>query len=126
MESCDGDATGGRGSRRADRDLGRDTTFSRARLLRPPPDLAEGGCLRRFRGGYLQAILCAENGRAVTATWPLFPHAHDRLFRGHRQRTRHRLALLGFTVIAGIPAACEPGQGSRSLLAVKDTLAPAA
>ena len=31
-----------------------------------------------------------------------------------------------FAVVARLPAACEPRQGSRSLLAVEDTLAPAA
>src|ERR1700694_2671958 len=57
---------------------------------------------------------------------PLFPPAHGRLLRRDRQRTRHCLALLGFAVAAGLPAACEPGQGSRSLLAVENALTPAA
>src|ERR1700693_4887667 len=126
MGFCDGDATGGRGSRRPGRDLGRDTTFARARLLRPAPDLAEGGWLRRFRRGCLQAVLCGADGRAVVAARPLFPPAHGRLFRRDRQRTGDCLALLGFAVAAGLPAAGEPGQGSRSLLALEDALAPAA
>src|SRR6202171_3455539 len=75
MGFCDGDATGGRGSRRPGRDLGRDTTFARARLLRPAADIAEGGWLRRFRRGCLQAVLCGADGRAVIAARPLFsPH----------------------------------------------------
>src|ERR1700681_3549334 len=119
MESCDGDATGGRGSRRPGRDLGRDTTFARARLLRPAPELAEGGWLRRFRRGCLQAILCGADGRAVVAARPIFPPAHGRLLRMDRQRTRHCLALLGFAVAAGLPAACEPGQGFPAQLTVE-------
>src|SRR5579871_5860650 len=107
METCDGDATGVRGSRRSDRDLGRDTTFARACLLRPTADIAEGCCVRPFRRGCLQALLCATDGRAVIAARPLFPPAHGRLFRGDRQRTRDRLALLRFAVVAGLPAACE-------------------
>ena len=39
-----------------------------------------------------QAILRAQDGRAVAAAGPLFPHAYDRLFRRSRQRARHRLA----------------------------------
>src|SRR6202162_4244231 len=115
MGFCDGDATGGRGSRRPGRDLGRDTTFARARLLRPAPDLAEGGWLRRFRRGYLQAVLCGADGRAVVAARPLFPPAHGRLLRRDRQRTRDCLALLGFAVAAGLPAAFETGQRSPFL-----------
>ena len=46
-------------------------------------------------------------------------------FEGDRQRARHCLALFGFLFVAGLPAACEPGQGSRSLVAVEDALAAA-
>src|ERR1700686_5114799 len=126
MESCDGDATGGRGSRRPGRDLGRDTTFARARLLRPAPELAEGGWLRRFRGGCLQAVLCGADGRSVVAARPLFPPAHGRLLRRDRQRTRDCLALLGFAVVTRVPAAGEPGQGPGSFVAVEDPQPPAA
>jgi hypothetical protein len=62
-------------------------------------------------------VLCAESWRAVITARPLFPPANGLLFRSDRQRTRHRLALLG---------SIEPRQGSRSLLAVEDGLAPAA
>ena len=50
----------------------------------------------------LQAVLRAADGRSVAAAGPLFPDAHDRLFRGDRQRARHRLALFGFAVRCGI------------------------
>src|SRR5205085_11117922 len=42
-----------------------------------------------------------------------------RLFRGDRQRARHRLALFGFDVAARFSAAGEPAEGSRSLVVVK-------
>ena len=53
------------------------------------------GRFRRVRGAGLQAVLRAEDGRAVAAAGAVFPHAHDRLFRGDRQRARHRVALRG-------------------------------
>jgi transposase len=37
----------------------------------------------------------APDGCAVGAAGALFPHAHGRLFRGHRQRALHRLAVFG-------------------------------
>ena len=79
-----------------------------------------------FVRGSVQAVLCAEDGCAVIAARPLFPHAHGRLFRGYRQRARHLLALFGFAVASRVPAPGEPRQGCRSFLAVEDTLAPAA
>ena len=39
-----------------------------------------------IRRGSVQAVLRAADGRAVPAAGTVFPHAHDRLFRGHRQR----------------------------------------
>ena len=53
----------------------------------------------------VQAILRGADGCAVVAAGSLFPHAHDRLFRGDRQRARHRLAVFGFAVAARFPAA---------------------
>ena len=41
----------------------------------------------------MQAALRAADGRAIAAAGPIFPHAHDRLFRGARQRAGHRVAL---------------------------------
>ena len=46
----------------------------------------------------MQAVLRSEDGRAIVVSWPLFPHAHDRLFRRAGQRARHCLALLGLTI----------------------------
>ena len=43
----------------------------------------------------MQAALRAADGRAVAAAGVLFPDAHDRLFRGHRQRAGPRVALRG-------------------------------
>src|SRR5271165_6733996 len=55
-----------------------------------------------------------------------FPHAHDRLFRGDRQRARHRMAVRGLVLAARFPAAVEPGQGPRSFVAVAHALASSA
>ena len=44
----------------------------------------------------------------------VFPHAHDRLLRGHRQRAGHRVALRGLVLAARFPAAVERREGSRS------------
>ena len=41
----------------------------------------------------MQAILRASHGCSVAAAGPLFPDAHDRLFRGDRQRAWDRLAV---------------------------------
>ena len=57
--------------------------------------LAEAG-FDAFVEETCKPLLRAEDGRAVVAAGPLFPHAHDRLFRRARQRARHCLALLGF------------------------------
>src|SRR5271168_2122214 len=84
------------------------------------------GWLRRVRGADVQAVLCGEDGRAVAAAWAVLPHAHDRLFRGDRQRARDRLALRGLVLAARFPWAVEPRQGSRSFLAVADPFASAA
>src|SRR5918911_565085 len=46
--------------------------------------------------------------------------AHGRLPRMNRQRTRDRVAVLGFALVARVLAAGEPRAGSRSFLAVKD------
>src|ERR1700726_2313360 len=51
---------------------------------------------------------------APSVAGALFPHAHGRLFRGHRQRARHRLAVFGFDIAARFSATGEPGEGSRS------------
>ena len=40
----------------------------------------------------------------------VFPHAHDRLLRGHRQRAGHRVALRGLVLAARFPAAVERGE----------------
>ena len=74
----------------------------------------------------MQAALRAEDGRAVAAAGAVFPHAHDRLFRGDRQRARHRVALRGLVLAARFPSAVEPREGSRSFLAVAHALASAA
>ena len=50
--------------------------------------------------GFVEEACKPEDGRAVAAARPLFSHAHDRLFRGDRQRTRPGLALLGFLFAA--------------------------
>ena len=42
-----------------------------------------------------QPYYAPKMGRAVSAAGALFPGAHGRLFRGHRQRARHRLAVFG-------------------------------
>src|SRR5208283_3506759 len=56
----------------------------------------------------------------------VFPHAHDRLFRGDRQRARHRVALRGLVLAARFSAAVEPRQGPRSFVDVAHALASAA
>ena len=53
----------------------------------------------------------------------VFPHAHDRLLRGHRQRAGHRVALRGLVLAARFPAAVERREGSRSFVAVAHALA---
>ena len=53
-------------------------------------------------------------GAPIAAAGAVFSHAHDRLFRGDRQRAGHRLAVRGFVLAARFPAAVEPGEGSRS------------
>jgi len=48
----------------------------------------------------MHALLRAEDGYAVAAVGVLFPGAHDRLFRGDRQRARHCVALRGLILAA--------------------------
>src|SRR3546814_3797429 len=79
-------------------------------FLRQAPEAAGRGGLRWLCREDVQALLCAADGSPVAAAGPLFPHAADRLFRGHRQRTRDCLALFGFAVAAGVPATVEPRQ----------------
>src|SRR3546814_4592568 len=57
-------------------------------FLRQAPEAAGRGGLRWLCREDVQALLCAADGSPVAAAGPLFPHAADRLFRGHRQRTR--------------------------------------
>src|SRR5271166_4470344 len=95
-----------------------DASLAGTRVLRPAAGAAAGSRFRRVRGAGLQAVLCAEDGRAVAAAGTVFPHAHDRLFRGDRQRARHRMAVRGLVLAARFPAAVEPGQGPRSFVAV--------
>src|SRR5271165_461771 len=96
------------------------------RLLRPAAGTAAGGRVRRVRGRGVQALLRAEDGRTVAAAGAVFPHAHDRLFRGDRQRARHRVALRGLVLAARFSAAVEPRQGPRSFVDVAHALASAA
>src|SRR5271165_5316623 len=103
-----------------------DASLAGTRVLRPAAGVAAGGRFRRVRGAGLQALLRAEDGRAVAAAGTVFPHAHDRLFRGDRQRARHRLALRGLVLAARFPAAFEPRQGSRPFVAVAHALASTA
>src|SRR5271165_1970012 len=70
------------GSGRPDGDVGGAAALAGTRLLRPAAGTAAGGRVRRVRGRGVQALLRAEDGRAVTAAGAVFPHAHDRLFRG--------------------------------------------
>ena len=79
-----------------------------------------------FVEGGVQAVLRAADGRSVAAAGAVLPDAHDRLFRGDRQRAGHRMALRGFVLAPRFPAAVEPGEGSRSFLAVAHALASAA
>ena len=115
------------GNRRNHREPpGKAHVHARTRVLRSLAGPASGGWVRRVRGGGVQAVLRAEDGRAVASAGAVFPHAHDRLLRGDRQRARHRLALRGFVLAARFPAAVEPGEGSRPFLAVAHALASAA
>src|SRR5271166_286426 len=122
----DGDGAVGGGSGRLDGDVGGDASLAGTRVLRPAAGAAAGSRFRRVRGAGLQAVLCAEDGRAVAAAGTVFPHAHDRLFRGDRQRARHRMAVRGLVLAARFPAAVEPGQGPRSFVAVAHALASSA
>ena len=106
--------------------MGGDAALAGARVLRSVAGPASGGRVRRVRGGGVQAVLRAADGRAVAAAGAVFPHAHDRLLRGHRQRAGHRVALRGLVLAARFPAAVEPREGSRSFLAVAHALASAA
>src|ERR1700733_5705768 len=74
----------------------------------------------------MQAVLRAADGRAVATAGAVFPHAHDRLLRGDRQRARHRVAVRGFVLAPRFPAAVELGESSRPFLAVAHALASAA
>src|SRR5271165_1925768 len=113
------------GSGRPDGDVGGAAALAGTRLLRPAAGTAAGGRVRRVRGRGVQAVLRAEDGRAVTAAGAVFPHAHDRLFRGDRQRARHRMAVRGLVLAARLPAAVVSGEGPRSFVAVAHALASA-
>ena len=91
----DGDGAVGGGSGRLNGDVGGDTTLAGTRVLRSAAGAAAGGRFRRVRGAGLPAVLRAEDGRAVATAGAVFSHAHDRLFRGDRQRARHCMALRG-------------------------------
>src|SRR5271165_1986089 len=95
------------GSGRPDGDVGGAAALAGTRLLRPAAGTAAGGRVRRVRGRGVQALLRAEDGGAVAAAGAVFPHAHDRLFRGDRQRARHRVALRGLVLAARFSAAVE-------------------
>src|SRR5271165_4624152 len=122
----DGNGAVGGGSGRPDGDVGGDAALAGTRVLRPVAGAASEGGVRRVRGRGVQALLRAEDGRAVAAAGAVLPHAHDRLFRGDRQRARHCVALRGLVLAARFPAAVEPRQGARSFVAVAHALASAA
>ena len=92
----DGDGAVGSCSGRADGDVGGDAALAGTCVLRSVAGFASGSRVRRVRGGGVQAALRAEDGRAVAAAGAVFPHAHDRLFRGDRQRARDRVALRSY------------------------------
>ena len=73
-------------------DVGGDAALAGARVLRSVAGSASGSRIRRVPGGSVQAVSRAADGRAVPAAGTVFPHAHDRLFRGHRQRAGPRVA----------------------------------
>ena len=81
------------------------------------------GGFDRFVEAVMPALLRRDDGRAVIAAGAVLPDAHGRLFRGDRQRARHYLAVFGLAVAARFSAAGEPGEGSRSFLAVEDARA---
>src|SRR5271165_2844408 len=106
--------------------MGGDAALAGARVLRSVAGAARRGGLRRVRGGGVQAALRAADGRSVAAAWAVFPYAHDRLFRGPRQRAGHRLAVRGLLFAARVPAAVERREGPRSFVAFAHALASAA
>ena len=106
--------------------MGGDAARAGARLLRSLAGAAPGGRLRRVRGRGVQAVLRAADGRAFPAAGTVFSHAHDRLFRGDRQRAGHCMALRGLVLAARFPAAGERREGSRSLMVVAHAVASAA
>src|SRR6516164_6978909 len=106
--------------------MGGDAALAGACVLRSLAERAFGSRVRRVRGAGLQAVLRATDGRSVAAAGAVFPDAHDRLFRGARQRARHRVALRGLVFVARLPATFEPREGSRPFLAVTHALATAA
>src|ERR1700693_1281829 len=122
----DGDGAVGGGSGRPDGDVGGDAALAGTRVLRPVAGAASESGVRRVRGRGVQALLRAEDGRAVAAAGAVLPHAHDRLFRGDRQRAWHCVALRGLVLAARLPAAVEPRQSSRSFVAVAHAFAFAA
>ncbi len=80
----DGDGAVGGGSRRPDGGVGGDAALAGTRVPRTAARTASGGGVRRLRGRGVQALLRAEDGRAVAAAGAVLPHAHDQLFRGDR------------------------------------------
>src|SRR3954471_16282035 len=116
-----GDGSAGRSSGRADGDVVRDAAFSGPRVLRPPVRGAGRSRVRRLRGGHLPSVLRQDHGCALGAAGPVLSDAHDRVFRGDRQRARDRVALFGLALVTRIPPPGGPPAGSRSFMAVKDT-----
>ena len=102
------------------RSPGRHTFYDRL------PRTCFGKPMDGFGRGGMQAVLRAADGRAVASAGTVFPHAHDRLLQGHRQRAGHRVALRETGLAARFPAAVERREGSRSFVAVAHALASAA
>src|SRR3954468_22592074 len=116
-----GDGSAGRSSGRPDGDVVRDAAVSGPRLLRPLAAGAGRSRVRRLRRGCLPSVLRQDHGCALGAAGPGLSDAHDRVFRGDRQRARDRVALFGLALVTRVPPPGGPPAGSRSFVAVQDT-----
>src|SRR5271166_431794 len=74
-----------------------------ASVLSAAERVAGGGALRPVCRGAVCEVLCGQVRTAIADAGHLLSVAADRVFRGHRQRAWHRLAIGGF---AGAAALC--------------------
>src|SRR5215469_6950164 len=92
------------GEARRHLDCSHGTDFgSGASVLPGTERVAGGGGVRSICGESVCEVLCRQKRTAVADPGHLLPVAADRLFRGHRQRARDRLAYGG---LAGAAAVC--------------------